>query len=73
MSSTLREMHEKLKLQYNAKTAYDAYTFAVDNKSWNGEQLKDFHMLPLKIQEAWLCVYKACVNDYKSLDMLPLE
>lgn len=71
--SIFREVREKIKLQENAKVAYDAYALAVDYKSFNSEKLKDFHMLPLEIQKAWLCVYKACVNDYKSLNMLPLE
>jgi len=47
-----------------AKLCYDAYCKEVDNKSFDGEELKPFELLPENIQKAWLESYRASVLHY---------
>jgi hypothetical protein len=37
----------------NGAIAYNAYKNAVDGKTWNGEDMKDFKDMPDKIKNAW--------------------
>jgi len=57
---------ERMK-QYEKECAvicYKAYADAVDNKSFNGEDLKEFDHLPEKIQIAWLKAYQSSARKY---------